>query len=279
MPTFSTPEPIHVTLDLAAGDARISAQDRQDTVVEVTPRDPARDADARAAQQTRVELADGRLVVRTPGHGLSLRKGWAVDVTIALPAGSRVDGHTGAGDLHADGTLAECEFKSGAGAIRVGATGPLRIASGAGDVAVDSADGDLRVTTGSGAVHVGRVGNNAVIKNGNGTITVGEVGGETRITASNGDINVRRAARSLVAKTANGSVRVGEVADGAVELSAAFGHLEVGVAEGTAARLDLRTRFGTVRRELDAAEAPPASAATVAIRGRTGYGDIVIRRA
>ena len=243
MPTFTTPEPILVSLDLAAGDARISAGERDDTVVEVAPRDASRRADVRAAEQTRVEFADGRLVVRTPRQGLSFSRGWAVDVTIALPAGSRVQGRTGVGELHADGTLADCTFKSGAGAIRLGKTGPLHVASGAGDITVDSVGGDVRVTT------------------------------------ANGDITVDRAARNLIAKTANGNVRVGAVARGSVEVTTASGSIEIGVVRGTAARLDVKTQFGNVDQQLDAAEAPPPSGEKVEIRGRTGFGDITVRRA
>src|ERR1700710_1476888 len=109
MPTFPTPQPIHLTLELANGDARVTATERDDTVVEIRPHDPARKADVRAAEDVRVELGDGRLLVKSPGQGLS-RPG-AVDVTIALPSGSRLDGKTGAGDLSADGVLGECTFK------------------------------------------------------------------------------------------------------------------------------------------------------------------------
>ncbi|MGI8415742.1 MAG: DUF4097 family beta strand repeat-containing protein, partial [Nakamurella sp.] len=35
MPTFGTPEPITVTIDLPIGDVRLTASDREDTVVEV----------------------------------------------------------------------------------------------------------------------------------------------------------------------------------------------------------------------------------------------------
>ena len=49
MPTFATPQPIHVSLELAAGAVRISASERTDTVVEVRPRDPASAADVQAA--------------------------------------------------------------------------------------------------------------------------------------------------------------------------------------------------------------------------------------
>src|SRR5580692_972386 len=98
MPTFDTPEPISVSLELAVGDIRIAATDRDDTVVEVRPSDPAKKADVTAAEQTRVEYVDGRLLVKAP-------KGWrqyswrgggeSIDVEIAVPAGSRVDGDAG----------------------------------------------------------------------------------------------------------------------------------------------------------------------------------------
>jgi hypothetical protein len=59
----------------------------------------------------------------------------------------------------------------------------------------------------------------------------------------------------------------------------AFGDLEVGVREGPAVWLDVSAGAGNVRSELEAADRPAPSDETVAIRGRTGFGDIVIRRA
>jgi hypothetical protein len=69
MPTFDTPEPISVTLEVGVGDIRIVASDRTDTVVDVRPSDPATKSDMTAAELTRVEYADGRLLVMAP-------KGW-----------------------------------------------------------------------------------------------------------------------------------------------------------------------------------------------------------
>jgi DUF4097 and DUF4098 domain-containing protein YvlB len=279
MPTFPTSQPIRVTLDIAAGDVRVTATERDDTVVEVAPRDPSRKADVKAADQTRVELADGRLLVKTPRQGLPLTRGWAVSVTIALPAGSRLDGHTGAGDLRVDGRLGECTFKSGAGMIRLGEAGPLKLVSGAGDISVEAIDGDALVVTGSGAVRLGAAGGDVIVKNANGATTIGAVAGDLRVASSNGDIAVARAGGTLVAKTANGSVRVGEVREGDVELRTALGAIEVGIAEGTAARLDVRTDFGTVDQRLEAAGAPPAAGRRVSVKARTSHGNITIRRA
>ena len=62
-------------------------------------------------------------------------------------------------------------------------------------------------------------------------------------------------------------------------METAAGNLEVGVREGTAAWLDVLTRFGAVRSSLDTTEAPSPSDSTVRIRARTSAGDIVISRA
>ncbi len=66
MTTFQTPEPISVAIDLGVGDARIIASARIDTVVQVRPSRISKTSDMEAAEQTRVEFADGRLMVKTP---------------------------------------------------------------------------------------------------------------------------------------------------------------------------------------------------------------------
>src|SRR5256885_2206151 len=63
MPPFDPPEPVSAVIDLVVGDARITASDRGDTVVEIRPSDASHDQDVRAAEQTRVEYAAGRLLV------------------------------------------------------------------------------------------------------------------------------------------------------------------------------------------------------------------------
>ena len=66
MPTFDTPAPISVVLEVGAADIHIEASQRTDTVVEVRPTDPSRKADVTAAEQTRVEYAAGQLLVKAP---------------------------------------------------------------------------------------------------------------------------------------------------------------------------------------------------------------------
>ena len=118
----------------------------------------------------------------------------------------------------------------------------------------------------------------AVIKNSNGDTWVGVAGGDVRLNAANGSIAVDLAQASVGAKSANGDVRLGEVVRGSVVLETKIGDLEVGVREGTAAWLDVSSRFGRVHNSLDAADAPEPSAETVEVRARTSVGEVVIRR-
>lgn len=283
MPTYDTPEPISVSLEVWIADIHITAGDRTDTVVEVRPSNPESKADVTAAEQTRVELVDGRLSVRTP-------KDWrrytplgggreSIDVEIAVPAGSRVEGAAGIADLRSTGRLGELRYKTSAGAIRLDETGPLTVQTGAGDISVEHAEGAAEINTGSGAIEVGGVDGPAKVKNANGNTWIGDVTGELRAKAANGRIAVDRAGSAVQAKTANGDVVIGAVAHGAVVAETAFGRVDIGVAGGVPAWLELNTKFGKVRNELEAAERPEGGEGVLEIRARTSFGDIAVHRA
>lgn len=280
MTRFDTPEPISVVLALVMGDTRVMASDRTDTVVEVRPSDGSNATDVKAAEQTRVEFSHGRLLVKAPKrrHYNLFGSGGSIDVTIELPADSRVHGDTAMGDFRGEGRLGECRFKTSTGQIWLDRTGPLNVTTSAGDITVDEASGHAEVT-GCGDVRIREVGGGAVIKNLNGSSWLGNVAGDLRCNAANGDISVDRAQASVVAKTANGNVRIGQVERGSVVLETAFGQLEVGIRAGTAALLDVGSQFGGVRNSLDAFGSPEPSEETVELRARTSYGDIVIHRA
>ncbi|MQA86972.1 MAG: DUF4097 family beta strand repeat protein [Streptosporangiales bacterium] len=281
MPTFDTPEPISVTIDLGVGDARITASDRSDTVVEVRPSDGSNESDVKAAEQTHVEYAGGRLLVKAPKTWRRysfFNDGGSVDLTIELPAGSHVQGDAAMAAFRCQGRLGECRLKTATGDLLLDHTGALRLNTGIGDITVGRAAGNTEVTTGSGAVRIGEVDGAAVIKNSNGDIRVGEVGGDLRLNTANGGISVDHALAGVSANTANGDVRIGEVVRGSVALKTALGELEVGIRDGTSAWLDVNTQHGHVHNWMDASERPEQSDDTVEVRARTAYGDITIRR-
>jgi DUF4097 and DUF4098 domain-containing protein YvlB len=280
MPTFETPEPISVTIAMLVGDLRIAASDRTDTVVVVSPSDSSKESDVKAAEQTRVEFAEGRLLIKAPKswrHYSPFGGRESIDVAIQLPAGSRVEAEAAVADFRCDGRLGECRFTTSVGNIRLDETGPLHLSTNAGSLTVDHVAGRAEVT-GTGQVHIGEIDGPAVIKNLNGVTWIGEVKGDLRCNAANGDITIERALGAVAAKTANGAVRIGEVVHGTIELGTSYGELEVGIRKGTAALLDVRSQFGSVRNSLNASDGPEPSDQRVEVRARTSFGDIVIRR-
>ncbi|PZG16593.1 hypothetical protein C1I95_17125 [Micromonospora craterilacus] len=281
MPTFDTPTPVSVTLDLVAGDVELTASDRTDTIVEVRPSDAAADADVRAAEQIRIEYADGRLLVKAPrGRGLGLfgRSG-SIDVRVCLPTGSSVTGTAALATFRGTGRLGACRIRTASGEVHLEHAAELDLSTSAGTVVVDHASGPAQITTGSGRVRVGGVDGDATIRNSNGDSWVGAITGALRVKAANGDITVERAGGDVHAATANGDVRVGTVARGNVSVSSGCGALDIGVRTGTAALLDLHTQHGRLLNQLESCPAPEQSAETVRVDARTGYGNVVIRRA
>ncbi|MEU7560945.1 DUF4097 family beta strand repeat-containing protein [Streptomyces eurythermus] len=278
MPSFDTPEPISVTARVDAGSIQFTAGDRLDTVVEVRPRNPKKDLDARTAAQTEVSCASGALSIRTPKSNLFGRTG-VVDVTVELPAGSRVD-MTGAWtQVLGEGRLGEVRVKTSSGDVRLDATGPLELTASHGSITVERVEGRAEISTSTGSLRVGLLDGPAVLKNSHGGTSVDVATGALRVSNANGDIEVRRAEDSVTATTAHGTVRVGDVARGTVQLETSYGAIDLGIREGTAAWLDVSSGAGQVRNTLTASGAPDTTEDTVQVRARTRYGNIDIRRA
>lgn len=278
MPTFDTPEPISVTAHVGAGSINITAGDRLDTVVEVRPRDPKRDKDVRAAEQTEVAYAGGVLTARTKERRM-LGSSGIVDVTVGLPTGSHIDVAGSWTQVLGEGRLGEVRVKTSVGDVRLDATGPLTVTASHGSIVVDRVEGTAEIATSSGNVRVGVVDGPAVLKNSNGTTTVGAVTGDLRVSGTNGGIDINSAGESVTGTSTNGSFRVAEVVRGEIQLETSNGSIEVGIREGTAAWLDVSSNRGQVRNTLADSEPPEQTEDTVKVRARTNWGNIDIRRA
>lgn len=283
MPTFDTPKPINVDLDLFIANVTITAEDRLDTVVTVNPTDPDNESDAETARQARVDHSHDTVTVTVPklrNYVTWGNKSRSIDVSIVLPTGSNVSGTTsfgGLATLKATGRLGACEFKSGIGSIVVDHADSVRL-RGMGDILVNEVDGDAELTTNAGNLRLGRAAGSLTVKNTNGPCIIGEAAGSTRVRASNGDIVIDRATTDVDAVASHGDIRVGEVGTGSVELKSAMGAITVGIPEGTAAWLEANTGFGAVRNELDSTGEPGPGDSTVKVSARTSHGDIVIHR-
>jgi hypothetical protein len=161
MPTFDTPSPIQIRIDVSGGSVRVRASARTDTVVTVRPGSERKAADVQAAEQTRVEYADGRLVVTSPRRPRLLFMGTmpSVDIELLVPAGSGLEAALTAGDVDCEGRLGAVRIDNRYGEIRVReASGNLRLDSACGDVTVERAEGSVGATTKYGQVSVHQAG-------------------------------------------------------------------------------------------------------------------------
>ena len=279
MPTFTTPDPITVTLDLVIADVRLRAGERADTVVTIAPRNPSDSEDVRAAERVRTEFADGRLEVRahrTWRSNISSRTGGALDIEIELPSGSEVRGEASIAEVHAAGEFGACRFTTSVGDLTFDRTGSATLSTH-GRVSVARIGGSAEIKS-AGAVRIGELAGTATIKNLNGATEVGTVAGGLTCRSANGDISVGTALADVKATTSNGDVRIDEVVRGDVSLETANGRIEIGIRPGTAARLDVHSRLGVVRNALDQADGPEGSDEIATVRARTSLGDVVVRR-
>jgi hypothetical protein len=280
MPSFDTPKAISATVDVISGDVRVTASERDTTVVEVRPSDASNDEDIRVAERTRVDLAGGHLMVKTPKlrSWLPGSHGGSVDVTVELPSGSKLHGAGQLADFRTTGPLADVTITTGLGRIDVEDAETLKLKAGMGDVVVGRVRGSADVTAGSGDLQLRELAGSAVIKNSNGDTWIGEAGGDLQVKAANGSVAVDVARASVAAKSANGDVRLGEVVRGSVVLETRLGDLEVGIREGSAAWLDVRASAGRVHNTLEAGDGPGEAAETVEVRARTTAGNVAIGR-
>ena len=280
MPTYNTPTPIDLAVNLQVGRIEVFASERADTVVTVTATSEAKAIDRRSAEETKIDFDGQRLTVTGPKARFSIvGPTESVDVKVELPTGSRLTVEIPVGNLRTVGRLGATRIKALTGGVEVDSTGDLWVRAGHGSATVGTADGEIEITADHGQIRIGMVTGDAILKASHGNITVGEAGGDLEARLSYGDLEIQSARASVAANTAYGSVQLHEVSSGSIQVESGYGTVTIGVRRGVPAWLDLSSKDGRVRNELDGDSAPGESEQTVAVRARTHYGDITIQRA
>lgn len=205
MYTFDTPVPISAVLNIPAGRVQLVAADRTDTAVDVQPTDTDRRRDVKAAARTTVTYADGVLRVDTtqPANSPFGPTG-SLDVTVHLPAGSRVQATTASARLRSVGRLGEVAFDGAYRDITIDEAASLHLTAVDGDVRVGHLDGPAHVSTARGDIHVTEATR--------GTVVLHTHSGAISVGAANG------VSAALNANTAHGRVSNALRNDGTAEL-------------------------------------------------------------
>jgi hypothetical protein len=279
MPTYSTPNPIDLAINLQVGRIEVIASDRVDTVVTVTA-SSSKQNDRAAVNETRVTFDDQRLTIIGPKPKLSWlgpSAGDSVDIKVELPTGSRLTAENG-GPVKTVGRFGATRIKGALGGLDLEATGDLWLRAAHGGVKVGAVEGNLDIVASYGSIRVGTVAGDAILRASYGGIQVDEAGGDLDAKLSYGDLEITRALGSVTAKTAFGGIQLDEVSSGSIHADSGFGQVTVGVRAGVPAWLDLWSKTGRVNNLLAADAAPEASEQSVALRVRAN-GDITVKRA
>jgi len=280
MPTYQTPTAIDLAINLQVGAIEVVASDRADTVVTVSPTNPAKAVDRRGAEETKVAFDGERVTVVGPRPRISwFGPSESIDVKVELPTGSRLTAESAVGAVRTIGRLGATRIKSSMGGVDIDTTGDLWLRTAHGNATLGTAEGGIEITTDFGRIRVGTVTGDATLKASHGSIAVEQSGGNVDVKLSFGDLDIAKALASVAAKTAYGSIRLGEVSSGSIQVESALGEVTIGVRPGVPAWLDLASKNGHVRNELVSDRAPDPSEQTVAVRARTEVGDINIQRA
>ncbi|MFJ9735969.1 DUF4097 family beta strand repeat-containing protein [Streptomyces sp. NPDC101171] len=218
MQKFDTPAPVSALLDIPAGQIRFIAADRTDTTVEVLPADASKGRDVKMAEQIEVAFAEGVLRIEAPAAKYRiLGSSGSVEVTVQLPAGSRVEAKAALAELRGVGRLGDVDFEGAQGSVKLDETAAARLVLQAGDV------------------------------------TVGRLGGSAEISTQKGDISVAEAQRGeITLRTQHGEITVGASRGVSASLDAGTGygriHNALRNADGAAAGLAIHatTAYGDI---------------------------------
>jgi len=175
MQKFDTPAPISAVLDVPAGRVRFIASDRADTTVEVLPANASRGRDVKAAEQTRVEFGDGVLRIKAPAErNQILGPSGSIEVTVQLPASSRIEAKAAAAELRGVGRLGDVACEGAHGAVELDEAASVRVVAYAGDVTVGRLTGPAEISTLKGDIHIAEATSGTVVlRTRMGDVTVG----------------------------------------------------------------------------------------------------------
>ncbi|NJC23263.1 DUF4097 and DUF4098 domain-containing protein YvlB [Arthrobacter pigmenti] len=284
--TYEASTAIDAKVTLMMGELVITADDVSEVTVTVEPTQPDRPADVRAAENTAVDFADGRLTIIQKRENLVstwVNKSWSIDVHVRVPKRSRFEVKSSYGNIRVRGLLGRSSLTTSYGNISAGDVADLTAKTSHGEITLDRSSGTTTLTASSATI--GEVYGSASLKCSQGNAVVGLVMGQLEVAGSFGNIEVRTVMGNVNARTSHGRIRLGDGVSGTAQLATSHGDIEVGIRQGTLTWLDLDTKAGAVRNELAVASDEPqnddddGAAERLEVTARTNHGSVRAFRA
>ncbi|MFI6005797.1 DUF4097 family beta strand repeat-containing protein [Streptomyces sp. NPDC051366] len=217
MQKFDTPAPISTVLDIPAGHIRFIAADRDNTTVEILPANASKSRDVKAAEEITVTYTDGVLRIEAaPAKNRVLGSSGSVEVTVQLPAGSRVEAKAASAELRGVGRLGDVSFEGAQATVKIDEAASARLTLMSGDVSVGRLGGDAQISTQKGDLHIAEAMR--------GTVTLRTEAGEITVVAARG-VSAALDAGTTYGRINNALQNTGGTPDLNIHASTSYGNI------------------------------------------------------
>jgi Putative adhesin len=235
-----------------------------------------KDAAEKRLAETRLELGQNSVSGNERReHGLKLFEvggGELIDLELTLPAGTRLEIHSGSGDVSVQGPFGDTNASSDYGDVAAsGIRGALIVKSSSGSIHASEIQGpSATLGTEYGDVALSLVRSSRLdVHTSSGSIDASEVEAEAaRIRTDYGDIRVRQLKCDLESQTSSGSIAIADLR-GACRAHSDYGDVE---AAGSFRGLELSSGSGSVH-----GRALPGSALADGWELRSDYGEVALQ--
>ncbi|MEU2587191.1 DUF4097 family beta strand repeat-containing protein [Streptomyces avermitilis] len=155
MQKFDTPAPVLAVVDIPAGRIQFIAADRADTTIEVLPANASKSRDVKAAEEITVAYSDGVLRIGAPqAKNRILGHSGSVEVTVQLPAGSRIEAKAAAAEFRGVGRLGDVAFEGGHRSVKLDEAASARLTGLDADITVGRLNGPGEISTQKGDLNI-----------------------------------------------------------------------------------------------------------------------------
>ncbi|MEV6733718.1 MULTISPECIES: DUF4097 family beta strand repeat-containing protein [unclassified Streptomyces] len=217
MQKFDTPAPISTVLDIPAGHIRFIAADRDNTTVEILPANASKSRDVKAAEETTVTYTDGVLRIEAaPAKNRVLGSSGSVEVTVQLPAGSRVEAKAASAELRGVGRLGDVSFEGAQATVKIDEAASARLTLMSGDVSLGRLGGDAQISTKKGDLQITEAMR--------GTVTLRTEAGEITVVAARG-VSAALDAGTTYGRINNALQNTGGTPDLNIHASTSYGNI------------------------------------------------------
>ncbi|HEY6270674.1 MAG TPA: DUF4097 family beta strand repeat-containing protein [Terriglobales bacterium] len=200
----------------------------------------------------------------------------SIDYEVTVPAQTKVNAHTGSGDMTISGVQLPLTARTGSGNITVENIGAeARLNSGSGDVKINRVNGPLHAETGSGNIRGGGVAGEITATTGSGDVDLEQVAaGDARVETGSGNVKLRGIKGGLRASTGSGDIQAEGEATHDWRLGAGSGNITLRLPAQASFNLDARTSSGTltVNRQVTMQGAIQKNH----IQGKVGNGGVIL---